>query len=211
MTAVVGSAAEDSEREAPQRFAWWHPQSADLGRRAEARRQHARRNDLWARPTACEAPIIPRPLPPPSTPAVFAVIDGPVFAPVDPPTPHALARRAAAAPPPPPVEPSTAAAAGATKPPTVAAPKKPDWLAIEPKKPASKPRGRRGVPASAVPALAVDDAVDDALAELSDDALVATVEQATDRADREDGAAAPPRGLSRKSTGLGRPLQICKL
>ena len=41
--------AEDttpSEREAPQRFAWWHPQSADLGRRAEARRQHARRNDL---------------------------------------------------------------------------------------------------------------------------------------------------------------------
>ena len=30
--------AEDttpSEREAPQRFAWWHPQSADLGRRAE--------------------------------------------------------------------------------------------------------------------------------------------------------------------------------
>ena len=52
-TAVVGSAAEDttpSEREAPQRFAWWHPQSADLGRRAEARRQHARRNDLWARP-----------------------------------------------------------------------------------------------------------------------------------------------------------------
>ena len=44
-TAVVGSAAEDSEdttpseREAPQRFAWWHPQSADLGRRAEARRQ----------------------------------------------------------------------------------------------------------------------------------------------------------------------------
>ena len=90
-TAVVGSAAEDttpSEREAPQRFAWWHPQSADLGRRAEARRQHARRNDLWARPTACEAPIIPRPLPPPSTSTVFAVIDGPVFAPVDPPTPH---------------------------------------------------------------------------------------------------------------------------
>ena len=38
-TAVVGSAAEDttpSEREAPARFAWWHPQSADLGRRAEA-------------------------------------------------------------------------------------------------------------------------------------------------------------------------------
>ena len=73
--------AEDttpSEREAPQRFAWWHPQSADLGRRAEARRQHARRNDLWARPTACEAPIIPRPLPPPSTRGVFAVIDGPV-------------------------------------------------------------------------------------------------------------------------------------
>ncbi len=34
-TAVVGSAAEDntpSEREAPQRFAWWHPRSADLGR-----------------------------------------------------------------------------------------------------------------------------------------------------------------------------------
>ena len=94
MTAVVGSAAEDttpSEREAPARFAWWHPQSADLGRRAEARRQHARRNDLWARPTACEAPIIPRPLPPRSTSAVFAVIDGPVFAPVDPPTPHALA------------------------------------------------------------------------------------------------------------------------
>ena len=47
------------------------------------------------------------------------------------------------------------------------------------------------MPASAVPALAVDDAVDDALAELSDDALVATVEQAADRADREDGAAAP--------------------
>ena len=70
MTAVVGSAAEDttpSEREAPQRFAWWHPRSADLGRRAEARRQHARRNDLWARPAAGEAPIIPRPLPPPST------------------------------------------------------------------------------------------------------------------------------------------------
>ena len=41
-TAVVGSAAEDttpSEREAPQRFAWWHPQSADLGRRAERRDQ----------------------------------------------------------------------------------------------------------------------------------------------------------------------------
>jgi hypothetical protein len=36
-----------------------------------------------------------------------------------------------------------------------------------------------------VPALAVDDAVDDALAELSDDALVATVEQAMDRADRD--------------------------
>ena len=38
MTAVVGSAAEDttpSEREAPQRFAWWHPRSADLGRRAD--------------------------------------------------------------------------------------------------------------------------------------------------------------------------------
>ena len=90
-TAVVGSAAEDttpSEREAPQRFAWWHPQSADLGRCAEARRQHARRNDLWARPAAGEAPIIPRPLPPPSTSTVFAVIDGPVFAPVDPPTPH---------------------------------------------------------------------------------------------------------------------------
>ena len=99
MTAVVGSAAEDttpSEREAPARFAWWHPQSADLGRRAEARRQHARRNDLWARPTAREAPVIPRPLPPPSTSTVFAVIDGPVFAPVDPPTPHALARRATA-------------------------------------------------------------------------------------------------------------------
>ena len=34
MTAV-GSAAEDttpSEREAPQRFAWWHPRSVDLGR-----------------------------------------------------------------------------------------------------------------------------------------------------------------------------------
>ena len=60
-TAVVGSAAEDttpSEREAPARFAWWHPRSADLGRRAEARRQHARRNDLWVRPTAGEAPII---------------------------------------------------------------------------------------------------------------------------------------------------------
>ena len=42
--AVVGSAAEDttpSEREAPARFAWWHPQSADLGRRAEARRHRA--------------------------------------------------------------------------------------------------------------------------------------------------------------------------
>ena len=40
MTAIVGSAAEEdttpSEREAPARFAWWHPQSADLGRRAEA-------------------------------------------------------------------------------------------------------------------------------------------------------------------------------
>ena len=93
MTAVVGSAAEDttpSEREAPARFAWWHPQSADLGRRAEARRQHARRNDLWVRPAACEAPIIPRPLPPPSTRGVSPVIDGPVFAPVDPPTPHNL-------------------------------------------------------------------------------------------------------------------------
>ena len=139
MTAVVGSAAEDTTPSEPARFAWWHPQSADLGRRAEARRQHARRNDLWARPAAGEAPIIPRPLPPPSTSTVFAVIDGPVFAPVDPPTPHALARRAAAPPPPPPVEPSTAAAAGATKPPAVAAPKKPDWLAIEPKTPASKP------------------------------------------------------------------------
>ena len=41
MTAVVGSAAEDttpSEREAPQRFAWWHPRSADLGRH-KARRE----------------------------------------------------------------------------------------------------------------------------------------------------------------------------
>ena len=66
MTAVVGSAAEDSEdttpseREAPARFAWWHPQSADLGRRAEARRQHARRNDLWARPTACDDRVLKR-------------------------------------------------------------------------------------------------------------------------------------------------------
>ena len=79
-------------------------------------------------------------------------------------------------------------------------PKKPDWLAIEPKKPASKPRGRRGVPASAVPALAVDDAVDDALAELSDDALVATVEQAADRADREDAAPKKPNSRAPASS-----------
>ena len=43
-TAVVGSAAEDttpSEREAPQRFAWWHPRSADLGRHKARREEHA--------------------------------------------------------------------------------------------------------------------------------------------------------------------------
>jgi len=95
MTAVVGSAAEDttpSEREAPQRFAWWHPRSADLGRHKARREEHARRNDLWARPAAQEeAPVIRRPLPPPSASCVFAVIDGPVFAPVDPPTRHAPA------------------------------------------------------------------------------------------------------------------------
>ena len=79
--------------------------------------------------------MIRRPLPPPSASCVFAVLDGPVFAPVDPPTRHALARRATA--PPAPVEPSTAAASSETKPPV---PKKPDWLAIEPKKPASKPK-----------------------------------------------------------------------
>ena len=42
MTAVVGSAAEDttpSEREAPQRFAWWHPRSADLGRHKARRKK----------------------------------------------------------------------------------------------------------------------------------------------------------------------------
>ncbi len=144
-TAVVGSAAEDttpSEREAPQRFAWWHPRSADLGRHKARREEHARRNDLWARsPAQEEAPVIPRALPPPSASCVFAVLDGPVFAPVDPPTRHALARRAR--PPPPPVEPSTAAASSETKP---QVPKKPDWLAIEPKKPASKPRGRHVQP-----------------------------------------------------------------
>ena len=88
-TAVVGSAAEDttpSEREAPQRFAWWHPRSADLGRHKARREEHARRNDIWARsPAQEEAPVIPRPLPPPSASCVFAVLDGPVFAPVDPP------------------------------------------------------------------------------------------------------------------------------
>ena len=87
-TAVVGSAAEDttpSEREAPQRFAWWHPRSADLGRHKARREEHARRNDIWARsPAQEEAPVIRRPLPPPSAPCVFAVLDGPVFAPVDP-------------------------------------------------------------------------------------------------------------------------------
>ena len=93
-TAVVGSAAEDttpSEREAPQRFAWWHPRSADLGRHKARREEHARRNDIWARsPAQEEAPVIPRPLPPPSASCVFAVLDGPVFAPVDPPTRRAL-------------------------------------------------------------------------------------------------------------------------
>jgi len=94
MTAVVGSAAEDttpSEREAPQRFAWWHPRSADLGRHKARREEHARRNDIWARsPAQEEAPVIRRPLPPPSASCVFAVIDNPPFAPVDPPTRHAL-------------------------------------------------------------------------------------------------------------------------
>ena len=45
MTAVVGSAAEDttpSEREAPQRFAWWHPRSVDLGRHKARREPPAR-------------------------------------------------------------------------------------------------------------------------------------------------------------------------
>ena len=43
-TAVVGSAAEDttpSEREAPARFAWWHPRSADLGRHKARREEQA--------------------------------------------------------------------------------------------------------------------------------------------------------------------------
>lgn len=122
----VGSAAEDSEDTTPSeraapRFAWWHPQSSDLGRWEAARRAHVRRNDRWARPTrGAEEPRIVRPAPP-RAPSVFAAL-GPAFAPVDPPTPHALARRVQAQPPAPAgPPPSTAAAAGATKPPRPAA------------------------------------------------------------------------------------------
>ena len=83
MTAVVGSAAEDttpSEREAPQRFAWWHPQSADRSRRLTRRMmaQHAKRPAAGRRRRRrARPPIIPPPLPTAVEPsAVFAVIDG---------------------------------------------------------------------------------------------------------------------------------------
>ena len=64
-TAVVGSAAEDttpSEREAPQRFAWWHPRSADLGRH-KARRSRCGRGGAGRDAGSCASPTCSEPRP----------------------------------------------------------------------------------------------------------------------------------------------------